>query len=340
MSRKIIVTLSIILFIIIPAAQTQSQEREIGKILKFNGQVLVNERPLNQRPPGEEEMRLHTGDKIRTEEGAEVEFRLGIVRLCLKEKSEVEIKGRFRPKLHYGKIQLKHVPEGFVVSTPRENIAGKGTNFIVTTQEAGTAVDVLDGQVELRRKGEVIPIIQGYKVVVSTSDHSLRVISPKFFYNPKPFYQQLLLSVILPGTSTIYARRDIKPLTIMPDVLSMGAFIGFVISSTRREDASEASIKAYNDYKININPNKIKVFYYQHRNNVNKANKYRKLQIGFAALYGFWSVYETVSTIRDGLEYRKMAKEIRELEEELQSSKIGLEIRDDAILSKVRWNFE
>jgi len=58
-------------------------------------------------------------------------------------------------------------------------------------------------------------------------------------------------------------------------------------------------------------------------------------------LYGVLSAYETASTIKDYLTYQKILKKNNaDLEEELQSSKIGIEITDNAVLAKVRWNFE
>ena len=220
------------------------------------------------------------------------------------------------------------------VNTARENIGTSGTHFHVITREAGTVVDVLGGQLELKRKGEAVGtnIIQDYKVLVPR-DKSLTVISPR------PLYMQVGLSAVMPGTGKIYAQRDIK-MSLATKALSISALIGFAVCSAKRGDASEASINAHNDYKTEIKPDKIEEFYNRHQDNVDKANKYRKLQIGFAALYGVLSVYETVSTIRGGLADRKMIKEIRGLEKELRSSQIGLEIRDDVILSKARWNFE
>lgn len=336
--RMIVITTIVLFSIVVPTAQTQPSEREVGKILKCRGQALII--AGEDEKPAEVNMVLRSGDKIRTDEGAEVEFQLGKVQLCLKEKSEVEIHGRFRQKLQYGKIRLQNLPEGFQISTPRENIAGKGTDFVVMARDAGTIVEVLEGQVEVRRKGEDVEVQSQDMGTTIIRDHKAWIPAgkPLEIISDRPFGKQMLLSVI-PGTGTIYARTNIKRAFVF-QLLSTAVLVAAITSNEIKSNAREDSIKAYDDYKAEIRLANMEESYGRYSDNVDKASKFRKIRNYLIAAYGGLLAYETIFRTLDYMEYRKMIREARELEEELQSSKAGLEVRDDAVLAKIQCSFD
>ncbi len=338
MNIRMIVILTIVLFsIVVPTAQTQPSEQEVGKILECKGQAFVITGD-DEKPAGVN-MVLRSGDKIRNNDGAEVEFQLGKVHLCLKENSEVEIHGPFRQKLLYGKIRVLNLPEPSRILTPRENIAGKGTDFVVMVQDAGTIVEVLEGQVEVRRKGEDIESQSQDMGTTIIRDHKAWIPAgkPLEIISDRPFGKQMLLSVV-PGTGTIYARTNIKRAFVF-QLLSTAVLVVAITSNEIKSNAREDSIEAYNDYKAEIRLANMEESYNRYSDNVDKANKFRRIRNYLIAAYGGLLACETVFRTLDYMEYRKMIREARQLEQELQSSKAGIEVRDDAVLAKIQCSF-
>jgi len=356
MNRKIVVVLSGILFniIIISTAQTQLEGEVVGNIRKTKGEVFVGDKEAYNG------MKLFIGNTIETKKESEVDFKLGRVDFTLgdsKVNSKVEIKGRFRTKLLAGTMRLSNVSgdigngtKATVVETTHGNCAGKGTSFVVTTQGAGTTVDVLDGQVEFIRNGEerAIDITRDCKMLLDSKDYSIIVISPESLYMVPPasytrayFLAQVGLSTFLPGIGRIYARRDTKKSVIIK-LLSIGSLVGFFISDAKRENAEEVSTKAYYNYENEIQPDKIEAFYNRHQDNLHKAKINRNRQIVFGSLWFLMSFYETYSTIRDIRSYsshQKIIERIKDLDKNLLGYKIDFEIKDEVVLSKVCWNF-
>jgi hypothetical protein len=347
MNRKSMVALSVVLssLALVFSAQSQAQERAIGRILTYSDTVWVNGKLVRKEDVGKWELRVDDFIQMGSRSSVKVEIRLEPdrkVTLDLRTRSRLRILTAEQltliAELQEGDLRIETRGEGVrcKVNTSDGNAGSSGTEFRVITRDAGTIVNVLGGQVEFRRRDEVIPIIQGYKAAVSTKDQSLRVISNRFVHDPRPHSKQLLLSAVLPFTG-----RDMnRTRTVLTQILSIGSAIGFFVSGALREDASNTSDRAYSDYRHEFEPYKIKQFYDRHLHNEDKADKYYKIQIGCAALYGVLLGYETWSTIRDARAYRKIVEEIRELEEELRGPKVGLEIRGNGILAKASWSFE
>jgi hypothetical protein len=339
--RNIVLILMVAVFYILINSLAYSQSITIAD--KSKEDVWINGKLLK-------DMEIKIGDTITTGKKGWLAVKIiwtseDFENFTLRENSSVVIDKLFSDRLLSltkldGKIELKgnkdknKVKKKITVNTYQgTNIAAKGTHFSITSRKAGTILDVIEGKVELTREGEDkgVDIVRDYKAFL-TEDGSITTISPR------PLYMQIGLSVALPGTGKIYARRDIK-VSIATRILSLSSLVGFVVGSTVRENASKVGMQAYDDYKTETDLNIIKKFYDRHRNNVNKANKYRKIQIGSAALYGLLALCETISTVRDGLAFQKMISDTEKLDEKLSSSSVGLETRDNSLLSKAEFRF-
>ncbi|MFC1719422.1 hypothetical protein ACFL6S_37575, partial [Candidatus Poribacteria bacterium] len=166
------------------------------------------------------------------------------------------------------------------------------------------------------------------KYYITKRNEKLSIYDDKFengaltVLSPRPVAIQAGLLVLPPGVSRLYARRG-KKLAIANSVLSTGALIGILISNGRREKAVNVSKDSYHYYNSESKRSEVNALYKQYAEDRREAKIWRNREIGFGAMYAILFAYEAYSAIRDGLTYRAMIKDFRELEKTLFTSEIS-----------------
>ena len=343
-------------------ALNDENKEDVQKFFKTYYVSLSKDIDVTAKPPDKKWVIIDKKNEIQLsirKEGAELktywESNIGCTKE-VKENSKLKLEKVFRQELSisdfFGEVLIDS--KGVYLSINEKNNNNttiRRTKFRITSRDEGTVVDVMRGEVELKREGEKngTRVIRDHKAMIS-KDQTLRVISPR------PYKIQLLLTIPIPGTNRIYARSDPLYITeykgISPYVTSListTAAIGWFVSYKSKINHKNASSLAYKDYENEYITKDIEEFYSRHKAEIGKTNKYRQRRNWFGAVWIGVLCYELYATWKENKEIEENINTIDEIEKKIRDSskkqgkfdntEIDFQLHNDKIFASMNWSW-